>query len=84
MARSSKGSQFEREVSKELSLWWSGGTRLDIFWRTPGSGAMAKTRSKTGGSALGQHGDIQATDPIGQPMIDVCSIELKKGYFKIR
>lgn len=82
MAKSSKGGVFEREMCKRLSEWWEPG-RNDIFWRSAGSGAMAKTRSKAGGAAFGQYGDIQATDPIGQPLIDVCSIELKRGYSKI-
>lgn len=80
MGKSNKGSQFERELCKEFSLWWTKGKRNDVFWRTSGSGAMAKTRSKHGGFAFGQYGDIQATDPIGQPLIDVCTIELKRGY----
>lgn len=80
MSKSGKGSSFEREICKKLSLWWSDGQREDIFWRTSGSGARAKTRSKKGQSTFGQAGDIQATDPIGQPLIDVCTIELKRGY----
>jgi hypothetical protein len=51
-----------------------------VFWRTAGSGARAKTRSKTQQATFGQYGDIQATDPIGQPLIDLCTIELKRGY----
>lgn len=82
MSKSGKGSSFEREICKKLSLWWSDGQREDIFWRTSGSGARAKTRSKKGQSTFGQAGDIQATDPIGQPLIDVCTIELKRGYSK--
>ena len=77
-----KGSNFEREICKQLSLWWSKSKRDDIFWRTAGSGAMAKTRSKSNKKTFGQCGDIQATDPIGQPLINVCSIELKRGYSK--
>lgn len=80
MAKSSKGSAFEREVCKMLSRWWTGDERDDVFWRSAGSGGMAKNRSNRGGTAFGQYGDIQATDPIGQPLIDVCSIELKRGY----
>ena len=76
----SKGSAFERLICKKLSLWWTDGDRDDIYWRTSGSGARAKVRSKTGQSTFGQHGDIQATDPIGQPLIDLCSIEIKRGY----
>jgi len=80
--RSKKGSAFERVVCKELSRWWTHGERSDIFWRTSGSGARAKTRSKTGKKTFGQYGDVQATDPIGQPLIDWVTIEIKKGYSK--
>ena len=75
-----KGSSFEREICKKLSLWWTYGERDDVYWRTAGSGARAKVRSKTGETTFGQHGDVQATDPFGQPLIDLCSIELKRGY----
>ena len=75
-----KGINFERDICKQLSLWWSNGKTDDIFWRTSGSGARAKTRSKTGQATFGQYGDVQATDPIGQPLLDVCNIELKRGY----
>jgi len=77
-----KGSSFERKICKKLSLWWTGSERDDVFWRTAGSGARAKVRSKKGKGTFGQYGDIQAVDPIGQPLLDVCSIELKIGYGK--
>jgi hypothetical protein len=77
-----KGSNFEREICKKISLWWTDGDRDDIYWRTSGSGARAKTRGKLGKGTFGQYGDIQATDPIGQPLIDLCSIEIKRGYNK--
>lgn len=80
MSKSSKGSAFEREICKKLSLWWSKGKRDDIFWRTAGSGARATVRHKRGNKTYGQYGDIQATDPIGQKLVDVFSIELKRGY----
>jgi len=80
--RKEKGSKFEREICKQISLWWTDGERDDVFWRSATSGAMAKTRSKKGKKTFGQYGDIQATDPIGQPLIDLCVIELKRGYKK--
>lgn len=80
MGKSGKGSSFEREICKRLSLWWSNGADDDIFWRTSGSGARATTRSKQRKATFGQNGDVQATNPIGQPLIDLCSIELKRGY----
>lgn len=72
-----KGSNFERIICKQLSVWWSLGKRDDIFWRTSGSGARATVRKQ---ATFGQYGDVQATDPIGQPLIDLCTIEIKKGY----
>jgi len=75
-----KGSAFERKICKELSLWWSKGKRDDIFWRTSGSGARSTVRSKKNKQTFGQGGDVQAADPIGQPLIDVFNIEMKTGY----
>jgi len=78
----SKGSAFERDVCKQLSLWWTHNERDDVFWRTSTSGARATTRRKAGLSTFGQYGDVQATDPIGQPLIDMFIIEIKRGYPK--
>jgi len=75
-----KGTPFEREVCKTLSLWWTGQERDDVFWRTDTSGGRAKSRMKAGKETFGQYGDVQASDPIGQPLIDLCTIELKRGY----
>ena len=80
MAGHGKGSEFERKICKALSLWWTDGERDDVFWRTSTSGARAKTRSKTKQGTFGQYGDIQATDPVGQPLIDMFTFELKIGY----
>ena len=75
-----KGSANERTKCKEWSLWWTDGKRDDIFWRTSGSGARAKVRSKAGKTTAGSYGDITAIDPLGDPLIEVCTVELKKGY----
>lgn len=82
MSKAKKGSKFERDTCRTLSLWWTGGERDDVFWRTGGSGGRAKLRGRRGVSTYGQHGDIAATDPIGDPLIDVFTIELKRGYSK--
>lgn len=79
-SKSGKGSKFERKISNLLSLWWTDGKRDDVFWRTSGSGARATARKKTGKSTVGQYGDIGALDPIGLPLIDLFTIELKRGY----
>ncbi len=82
MGKSAKGSGFEREICVQLSEWWTSGDRSDIFWRTAGSGARATTRAKQGKATSGQYGDITAIDPVGMPLIDLITLELKRGYTK--
>lgn len=81
-----KGSPFEREISVLLSEWWSGAlcrhVRQDIFWRSTTSGARATTRGKKGKKTAGHNGDICAIDPIGNPFLEVVTLELKCGYSK--
>lgn len=61
-----------------LSRWWAG--RDDVFWRSNSSGARATQRAKKGKQTKGQCGDICATDPVGAPLIDLVTFELKRGY----
>lgn len=75
-----KGSSFERKVCYALSDWWTGGADDDVFWRTSNSGGRATVRSKKGKATLGQHGDIGATKPIGEALLDFVTIEAKNGY----
>ena len=75
-----KGTNFERETCKALSRWWTSGERDDVFWRTDTSGGRATVRAKQGIATFGQVGDVQAVDPVGQHLIDLCTIELKRGY----
>lgn len=77
-----KGSAFERAICKTLSKWWTDGQRTDVFWRTQSSGGRATIRSRQGLSTHGQFGDVQASDPIGDPLIRVFMFELKHGYSK--
>lgn len=75
-----KGSEYEREVCTTFSLWWTAGKRDDIFWRAANSGGRAKRRGRAGRNTAGQHGDIAATDPTGCMLIDLFTIEIKRGY----
>lgn len=78
-----KGFPFEREICKILSLWWTQDEdppREDVFWRTAGSGGRATNRHKKGKTTKNADGDICATDPDGQPLIDLIHIEVKRGY----
>jgi hypothetical protein len=74
-----KGSVFEREVCKQLSLWWTSGERDDVFWRSSQSGGRATQRAKKGQRTYGSYGDIAAVDPIGEPLLRYFTIELKRG-----
>lgn len=78
--KSGKGSGYERDFCRLLSLWWTDGKRDDIFWRTGGSGGRANVRFQRGHRTAGQYGDICATDLIGEPLLDLVTIELKRGY----
>ncbi len=75
-----KGSSFEREICKALSDWWTGGADSDVFWRTANSGGRATVRRKKGKNSKHHNGDVDAIDPIGKPLIDLLTLELKRGY----
>ena len=78
--KSSKGSAFEREICKKLSMWWTDGKRDDVFWRSSNSGGRATMRAKSGKRTHGHCGDIAAVDPIGAPLTSLVTLELKRGY----
>jgi hypothetical protein len=75
----SKGSSFERGFCTDLSRWWSGGKDDSLFWRTATSGARATVREKRGKATRGHCGDVCATDPEGEPLTRLITIELKRG-----
>jgi len=76
----SKGGSFEREFCRDLSAWWSGGERDDLFWRTSTSGGRATVRAKQNKETYGMAGDVAATHPDASPFTEVLVVELKKGY----
>lgn len=82
-----KGGAYERSVCKRLSLWWTahdaGGPREDVFWRTAGSGARAKVRSKRNVKTANSCGDVGCIDPCGAAFIKLLCTEVKKGYPKV-
>lgn len=75
-----KGSDFEREICKDLSRWWTCSDRDDVFWRTAMSGGRATVRARQGKTTAGSYGDITAIDPIGAPFLKAFALELKRGY----
>lgn len=79
--RGAKGGQFEREICTALSLWWTKGARDDVFWRSSASGARATfRRRRSNKTTFGQSGDVAAIDPIGSPLLQLFTIEIKRGY----
>lgn len=76
-----KGSNFEREICKDLSRWWTQDEdRDDVFWRSSNSGGRATVRGRKGKKTYGHAGDIAAVDPIGEPLLKFVTIEVKRGY----
>jgi hypothetical protein len=72
-----KGSSFEREVCRDLSLWVSRQRSDDLFWRSAMSGGRATVRLKKGKKTAHQAGDICAVHPDGNILTDMFFIECK-------
>lgn len=75
-----KGGGYERELCRDFSRWWTHGERDDIYWRAQASGGRATVRERVGLSTHGQYGDMAATHPMGEPLLDLITIEAKRGY----
>lgn len=82
-SKSNKGGKFERDTCRQLSTWFSKTNRDDLFWRSAGSGGMATNRRFAGKQTANHVGDIAVADPEGAPLLELVSIELKRGYSKI-
>ena len=80
MAKSGKGSSFERFLCKLLSNWASKDKNDFLFWRSVSSGALSTVRSKAGKATAGQEGDITAVHPYGELILKDLTIEAKCGY----
>lgn len=76
-----KGSAFEREVCKKLSLWASNGIRQDLYWRSAMSGGRATIQLNQGKLNQTQIGDISSIDRLGQELTDKFILELK--FYKV-
>jgi len=67
-----KGSAFEREIAKDISLWLTDGKRNDCIWRTAGSGAKSTvTNSDT------MIGDLMAIRKEATNFFSRINVELK-------
>lgn len=72
-----KGTAFERDVCKSLSLWVTGGQKSDVFWRSAMSGGRATAVNKDG-VEVRQAGDICAVAEEGYDLVDSYYFELKR------
>jgi hypothetical protein len=72
-----KGSAFEREVCRDLSIWLSHGEREDVFWRSSLSGGRATVALKRDVKLHAQAGDISAITALGEYFLRHFFIECK-------
>jgi hypothetical protein len=72
-----KGNAWERQVCKDLSLWYTQGKMADVFWRSAMSGGRATVRAKKDKTLAHVAGDICAVHSSGQPFIDRFYVECK-------
>jgi hypothetical protein len=80
MSKQQKGGQYERDKSRQTSLWWSNNERDDLIWRSSNSGGRATSRYKKGKTDINNLGDLRLDDPIIKPLFDYIFFELKNGY----
>lgn len=73
---SGKGGEFERYISKQLTLWLTGKKKPYAFWRMPASGALATIYE--GNEILS--GDIIGISEEAKFFTNRLSIEAKTGY----
>lgn len=74
-----KGGQYERDKSKEFSLWFSNNKDPNVFYRTGGSGNRGKLNEQ---GVYNQYGDMMALKEEGHRLLENCVFEFKKGYGK--
>jgi len=74
--KSGKGSSWEREIAKILTKWLTGSEKPYVWWRMPGSGAIATISEENKELS----GDIMPLRPEGAFLTDKFSIEAKNGY----
>lgn len=75
-----KGGNYERQVCKELSLWWSDNRTDDCFWRSSQSGGRSTVRARKGKKTEGHDSDIVATSKRGRRFMRHFAVEIKCGY----
>lgn len=73
-----KGASYERRICGKLSVWVSGGTRKDVFWRSAMSGGRASVMlHNKRHKFVAQAGDISAVHKSGSYLLNAFIIECK-------
>lgn len=70
-----KGSSWERDVCKRLSIWLTGKEKPVVFWRSPSSGGLGTIKT-----AENVTGDIISISDVSKWVCQKFSIECKNGY----
>lgn len=70
-----KGNNFELDISKKLSLWWTDNERSDVFYKTTNSGGIYTINEKT--MYKNDAGDIKSIDVDSKAFTDYFIIECK-------
>ena len=76
MSSKSKGSGFERDCAKLLTIWLTGQEKPYAIWRTPNSGGLCSTNELNKDLS----GDLVALRPEAVDLLSKFSIECKAGY----
>jgi hypothetical protein len=72
-----KGSLFEREVGRKLSLWLTNGEKPNIFARNVLSGGSFTITAKKGMETPNIPGDLMAASPLAFEFLSMFSVECK-------
>lgn len=72
-----KGSQYERDLCRKLSMWISSDKNPNLLWRSAMSGGRSTLAKKKGGMNKEQAGDISAIHPDGNKLTDHVYLEAK-------
>ena len=73
-----KGSGYERECAKRLSLWITNGKYDDRVWRSASSGGMATQRSDAGKDPGSHTGDLVPSGDLDPQFFNMFCVECKR------
>jgi len=71
------GNDYEREIAKRLSKWFTGNENELVVWRHVSSGSIGTVRKKKGQSGKNVDGDFQCLDPKYKSFFDVFYMDSK-------